>query len=153
MRALGTEVERLDHLHLRQIVVQLVFYALSLVLILIRFLLGALGLGRGALGSAVFGLMIAALVALAACSAIQLRVWRRISRDPELASALNNEMVQSLGAEAWLWGFLGAAGSVIFYAIASFGGLVGDPVTIALTTIVAGRGAQRAAFFLKYRSA
>ena len=64
---------------------------------------------------------------------------------PELAAALNNEMVQALGAQAWVWGFLGAAGAVLFFAIASFFGLVGDPTTIALAAIVAGRGAQRAA--------
>jgi len=147
------EIEQFDRRHLRQIVVQLALYALSIALTLARFLLGEYGPSQGPFESVVLGLLIAALVSLAVCGALQLRLWRQISRNPEWAAALNNEMVQTLGAEAWLWGFLGASGSVLFYAVVSAFGLVGDPVTIALTTILAGRGAQRAAFFVRYRAA
>jgi len=153
MSGTGAEIERLDRVHQRQIVVQLGCYALSVSLLLLRFFLGAFGLERGPVTWTLLGLLVAALLALATCSALQLWSWRRISRNPDLAEALNNEMVQTLGAEAWLAGFLGAAGAVLFYAIASLGGLVADPVTIALTTILVGRGAQRMAFYIRYRSA
>lgn len=149
----AVEVEQLDRKHLRQIGFQLVFYALCVSLVLTRFFCQAYGLSRRPIGVIVLGALIASLIGQAACAVVQLRLWKRISRDSQLAAALNNEMVQAWGAEAWLAGFLGAAGSVLFFAIVSAFRLVADPVTIALATILMGRGAQRAAFFVKYRSA
>ena len=149
----GAEIEQFDRRHLRQIAAQLVLYAVSISLLLVRFFLGVCGLNQHPPGLAVLGLLIAALISLTVCSALQLMLWRRVSRDPDSAAALNNEMVQALGAAAWLWGFLGAVGSVLFFAILSAFGLVADPVTIAVATILSGRSAQRVAFFVRYRAA
>jgi len=153
MSSSSAEIEQFDRRHLRQIAAELVLYAISISLLLVRFFFGVYGLNQRPPGFVVLGLLIAALISLTACAVLQLRLWRRISRNPEWAAALNNEMVQALGASAWLWGFLGAAGSVLFFAILSAFGLVADPVTIAVATILSGRGAQRTAFFVGYRAA
>ena len=77
---------------------------------------------------------------------------RKIRQDPLLDEALNNEMVQSLETQSWKAAYIGAIATTSFFALVGFVYPVCDLVLVALTSVVAGAGANRATFYFKYRS-
>jgi hypothetical protein len=76
---------------------------------------------------------------------------RDIHQEPHLEAALNNELVKSITTQSWVAAYIGTSAMTLFFAITSSFYPICDPVTISLTSIVAGAGASRAYFYFKYK--
>jgi len=148
-----TEIERLDRLRLRYLGAYLSFSGVALVLFLVRFFFYAYGLNGSPAGMAVLIGLFVTVPASGLCVLGQGLLWARIRKDPRLKEALDDELLRAIEAQAWKAAYVGSAATVLFFAIASSMVHVCDGVTIALTTILVGAIAQRAAFYVKYRSA
>ena len=116
-----------------------------------RYFFRASGLNQQPVGYLVLaGLVITLLIQVyMALKAAQM--GRIIDNDPELKTALNDELVQSLEVRAWKAAYFGAVGATVFFALAWFFYPVCDPVMVALTAIITGLGANRAAFYFLYK--
>jgi hypothetical protein len=146
------DIERLDRKRLRNLGTYLVFFVAFVILMLVRFFFRGHGLNEQPIGIAVLVGLIVTLLAQGGLMYKQVRIASRINRDPHLKAAFDNELLRHLESQAWKAAYIGAAATVLFFAIVSGFHPVCDPVMIALTTIIVGAGAQRATFYLKYRS-
>jgi hypothetical protein len=76
----------------------------------------------------------------------------RIRRDPELAEALDNELVREYFVRSWSVAFIAAAATTLVFAVAAaYSPVFRDPLTIALTTIMVGITAHHVAFYCRVR--
>lgn len=148
---MDTDIERLDRKRLRNLGAYLIFFVAFMILMLVRFFFRVPGLNERPVGFAVLAGLIVTLIAQAVFIVMQARLAARINKDPHLKAAFANGLLRHLEAQAWKAAYIGAAATVLLFAIVSSFYPVCDPVMIALTTIIVGAGAQRATFYFKYR--
>jgi len=149
---MDTEIERMDRERLRYLGWYVSCFSVFVVLSLVRFFFRTSGLNHEPIGVAVLVGMVVTAVGVFGCVAMQFRAAWKIRGNEEVKAAFDNEVLRLLDAKAWRAAYIASAVTVLFFAIASSFYSVCDPVMIALTTIVAGAGAQRAAYYFMYRS-
>lgn len=149
---MDSEIERLDKMRMRYLEWYLIGIILFLILSLLRYFFRLRGLNTQPIGFAVLvGLFLG--VGLIAFSTYKNAILvRKIKGDPLLEEALYNELVHSLETQSWKAAFIGAIAVTSFFALVGFIYPICDMVLVALTSIVAGAGANRATFYFKYRS-
>lgn len=114
---------------------------------LLRFILRANDIGTQAVQVAILVILILCIL-LQAYFAINLKITvSKIKKDPQLYSALYNELVRLHELKAWRVAFFSSLGSVVLIAVLSFFMPVRDIVFIALTAILAGSGGYHSAFY------
>ena len=120
-------------------------------MILTRHFFRLSGLNSQPIGTAVLIGMITALLVQVISLIRSALLERNIQQDPNLEAALNNELVKSLVTQSWIAAYIGSAGSTLIFAFTSNFYPLCDPVTISLTSIIAGAGASRAYFYFRYK--
>ena len=102
-------------------------------------------------GPILLGMTLAALLC-AFCVVAYAVFASTIRRDPELAEALDNELMRAYFARSWIAAFIAAAATTLLFAIAaSYSPVFRDPLTISLTTIIVGITAHHIAFYCRVR--
>lgn len=149
---MDSEIEKLDKMRMRYLEWFLIGFFLFLILSLFRYFFRLSGLNDQPIGIAVLAGLFFCVGLIAFSTYKSAILARKIRQDPLLDEALNNEMVQSLETQSWKAAYIGAIASTSFFALVGFVYPVCDLVLIALTSIVAGAGANRATFYFKYRS-
>jgi hypothetical protein len=150
---MNPEIEILDKQRMRYLELTLIGIAAALILSVIRFFFRLRDLNAQPIGMAVLIGLILSVLLMAFSSLGSARLGRKIRNDPALKAALYNELVISLEIQSWRAAFLGAVATNAFFALTYFFYPVCDPVMVTLTSIIAGLGAYKATFYLKYRSA
>ena len=146
------DIELLDRRRMALLKWYLVGFAVSLALMLTRHFFRQGGLNAQPIGAVVLAGAVAGLALQAACVVLSELLERDIRHDPRLQAALHNELVQSLVSQSWIAAYIGASAMTLFFAITGAFYPICDPVTISLTSIVAGAGASRAYFYFRYRA-
>lgn len=148
---MNTDIEFLDQQRMKFLKWYLVGFFIFMVLMLTRHFFRSGGLNSEPIGMVVLIGLILTLLLQAACVTQSALLERNIRQKPDLEAALNNELVKSLTTQSWIAAYIGTAGMTLFFAITWFFYPICDPVTISLTSIVAGAGASRAYFYFKYK--
>jgi hypothetical protein len=146
------DIELLDRQRLRAMQWFCIGFIVFMPLTMVRFFLRLSGLNTQPIGYIILAFMIAALIVVGSCTLVLALLGRRIATDPRLQAALHNEFVQSLRIRSWKAAYLGAVGSVVFFALAELFYPICDPMMIALTTILSGAGAYHLTFYFRYRA-
>ena len=146
------DIELLDRKRMVLLKWYLIGFVVSLAMMLTRHFFRESGLNAQPVGAVVLAGAIAGVLLQAVCVALSALLERDIHRDPRLEAALHNELVQSLTSQSWVAAYIGASAMTLFFAITSSFYPICDPVTISLTSIVAGAGASRAYFYFRYRA-
>ena len=146
------DIEFLDRKRMAILKWYLVGFAVSLALMLTRHFFRQSGLNARPIGAAVLVGAVAGLLLQVVCVILSARLERDIRQEPRLEAALHNELVQSLVSRSWIAAYIGTSAMTLFFAITSAFYPVCDPVSISLTSIVAGAGASRAYFYFRYRA-
>lgn len=151
----GTEMEDpevLESLRMKFLRGYLAGVSLFLVLWFTRFFFRASGLNSKPAGLLVLaGLIASALV-------FSYFLWRlsllnaRISKDPAVGEAVNNELFQYCALRAWKPAFIGSVATTLVLAMVQFAYPVIDLVFVALSSIVTGAFCYLAALYLMCRS-
>jgi hypothetical protein len=146
-----TDIEYQDQQRMNFLKWYLIYFGIFMVLILMRHFFRLDGLNAQPIGYAVLiGLVITLLLQVFfVIKSVQLA--KEIQKDPQLDAALNNELVKSLMTQSWIAAYIGAVGMTVFFAITGFFYPICDPVTISLTAIAVGAGANRAYFYFRYK--
>ena len=145
------DIEFLDQQRMKYLKWYLVGFTICLALMLTRHFFRLGGLNSQPIGTVVLAGMIATLLLQAFCVIRSALLERDINKEPHLAAALNNELVKSITTQSWVAAYIGACGMTLFFAITWSFYPICDPVTISLTSIIAGAGASRAYFYFKYK--
>jgi hypothetical protein len=149
---MNLDIEFLDQQRMNFLKWYLVGFIICLILMLTRHFFRLSGLNAQPIGIVV---LIGATISLLIQVIYILRsalLERDINQDPKLKSALNNELVQNLTTQSWMAAYIGTCGMTLFFAVTSSFYPICDPVTISLTSIVAGAGTSRAYFYFKYKT-
>ena len=148
---MNTDIEFLDQQRMKFLKWYLFGFIIFMVLFLTRHFFRLDGLNSQPIGTAILIGLIATLL-LQVISVIQSALLERnIHKDPCLEAALNNELVKSLTTQSWVAAYIGTCGMTLFFAITWSFYPICDPVTISLTSIIAGAGASRAYFYFRYK--
>jgi len=146
-----TDIEFLDQERMRFLKWYLVGFTICLLLMLTRHFFRLSGLNSQPIGTIVLiGLFLTLLLQII-CVVRSALLERDIHQDPSLEAALNNELVKSLTTQSWVAAYIGTCGMTLFFAITWSFYPICDPVTISLTSIIAGAGASRAYFYFRYK--
>ena len=148
---MNTDIEFLDQQRMKYLKWYLIGFVIFMVLMLTRHFFRLDGLNSKPIGTAVLIGLFATLLTQVICLIKSALLVRDIHQDPRLEAALNNELVKSLETQSWIAAYIGSAGMTLFFAITWSFYPICDPVTISLTSIVAGAGASRAYFYFKYK--
>ena len=130
----------------------LIGFGVCLTTMLTRHFCRRSGLNSQPVGHAVLVGAVAALALQVFCVIKSALLERVVRQDPHLEAALNNELVKSLTTQSWIAAYMGTAAMTLFFAITSSFYPICDPVSISLTSIVAGAGASRAYFYFRYKA-
>jgi len=104
------------------------------------------------LGGVVLMGMVLSLLLCVCCVVAYAVLASRIRRDPDLAEALDNELVRSYFNRSWVVAFIAAAvTTLIFATLSSFSPVFRDPLMIAFTSIVVGLTAHHVTFYCRVR--
>ena len=145
------DIEVLDQKRMTFLKWYLISFGISMLLMLTRYFFRMDGLNSQPIGIAVLIGAVVTLLWQAVCLIRSALLERDIHQDPHLEAALNNELVKSLVTRSWIAAYIGSAGMTLFFAITSSFYPICDPLTISLTSIVAGAGASRAYFYFRYK--
>jgi len=124
-----------------------------LVLWFTRFFFRSSGLNAQPLGYAVLAGLIAAAVVFIYYQVRLAMINTRISRNPEIGEAVNNELYRHCARRAWKPAFIGAITTTMILALVSFGYPVIDLMFVALSNIVVGSFVYLSALYLYWRAA
>ena len=149
---MSSDIEVLDRKRMSYLKWYLVGFGISLILMLTQFFFQRDGLNSQPIGIAVLVGVAVTLLLQAICVIRSALLERHILQHPHLDAALNNELVKSLVAQSWIAAYVATAGMTVFFAITSSFYPVCDPLTISLTSTVAGAGASRAYFYFRYQA-
>jgi hypothetical protein len=149
---MNSDIEYLDQQRMKFLKWYLVGFFIFMVLMLTRHFFRAGGLNSEPIGIAVLVGLILTLLLQAVCVTLSARLEKRIQKEPHLKAALNNELVKSLTTESWIAAYIGTSAMTLFFAITWSFYPICDPVSISLSSIVAGAGASRAYFYFKYKT-
>ena len=114
---------------------------------LLRFILRASDIGSQAVQLVILIILILCVLVQAYFAINLKKTVSQIKRDPQLYSALYNELVRLHELKAWRVAFFSSLGFLILIAILSFFMPVRDIVFIALTAILAGSAGYHSAFY------
>jgi hypothetical protein len=148
---MNTDIEFLDQQRMKFLKWYLVGFAICLTLMLTRHFFRLSGLNSEPIGVVVLIGAILTLLLQVICVIRSALLERDINKIPHLAAALNNELVKSITTQSWIAAYIGTSGMTLFFAITWSFYPICDPVSISLTSIVAGAGAHRAYFYFKYK--
>jgi hypothetical protein len=148
---MNADVELLDRKRMTYLKWYLIGFAVFMVLMLTRHFFRRDGLNSQPVGKAVLVGLFLTLLLQVVCLVGSALLERDIHRDPRLEAALNNELVKSLMTQSWVAAYIGCAGMTLFFAITSSFYPICDPVSISLSSIIAGAGASRAYFYFRYK--
>ena len=148
---MNSEIEVLDKKRMSYLEWFLVGFGVFLILSITRFFFRLGGLNSQPVGYAVLVGLILGLAVMAFSTYKSAILARKIKDDPGLEEALYNELVQSLEVQSWKAAYIGAIGTTVFFALVGSFYPICDLVLVALTSIFAGAGANRATFYFKYR--
>jgi lysylphosphatidylglycerol synthetase-like protein (DUF2156 family) len=148
---MNADVEILDQKRMIYLKWYLIGFAAFMVLMLTRHFFRRDGLNSQPIGVAVLVGLVVTVLWQAVCLIRSAFLERDIQRDPRLEAALNNELVKSLMTQSWVAAYVGCAGMTLFFAITWSFYPICDPVTISLSSIAAGAGANRAYFYFRYK--
>ncbi len=147
------DIETMERRRLRLLEGWLIGQVAFLSLIVVRSIERATDPNAPPLGGPVLTGMVLSLLLCVGCVLAYAVMASKIRRDPDLAEALDNELVRSYFSRSWLVAFIGAAATVLIFAVlATYSPVFGDPLTIAFTTILVGMTAQSVTFYSKVRS-
>ena len=149
---MSTDIEYLDQQRMKFLKWYLVGFAIFMVLMLTRHFFRLGGLNSQPIGNAVLVGLLLTLALQVICVTRSALLEREIHRNPRLEAALNNELVKSIVTQSWIAAYIGASAMSLFFAITWSFYPICDPVTIALSTIIAGAGASRAYFYFRYKT-
>lgn len=148
---MNTNIEVLDQQRMKFLKWYLVGFTICLALMLTRHFFRQSGLNSQPIGYIVLAGMILTLLLQVVCIVRSALLERDIQQDPNLEAALNNELVKSLTTQSWVAAYIGTSAMTLFFAITWSFYKVCDPVSISLTSIIAGAGASRAYFYIRYK--
>lgn len=148
---MNTDIEFLDQQRMKFLKWYLVGFTICIILMLTRHFFRLSGLNSEPIGMVVLSGMIVTLLLQVVCVIRSALLERNIHQEPHLEAALNNELVKSLTTQSWVAAYIGTSAMTLFFAITWSFYPICDPVTISLTSIVAGAGASRAYFYFKYK--
>ena len=146
-----TDIEYLDQQRMKFLKWYLINFSICLVLMLTRHFFRLDGLNSEPIGVAVLIGAIITLILQAFFITRSVLLERDIRHNPGLEAALNNELVKQLMTQSWVAAYIGTSLMTIFFAITSSFYPICDPVTISLTSIIAGAGANRIYFYFRYK--
>ena len=148
---MSKDIEYLDQQRMKFLKWYLVGFAICLLLMLTRHFFRSSGLNSQPIGVAVLIGAVLTLLLQLICVVKSALLERDIRQVPHLEAALNNELVKAITTQSWIAAYIGTSAMTFFFAIAQSFYPICDPVTISLTSIVAGAGASRAYFYFKYK--
>ena len=149
---MNTDIEFLDLQRMKFLKWYLIGFVICLTLMLTRHFFRLSGLNEQPIGKWVLIGAILSLLLQAVCVIRSALLERYIHQEPDLEAALNNELVKSLTTQSWVAAYLGTSAMTLFFAITGSFYPICDSVTISLTSIIAGAGASRAYFYLRYKA-
>jgi hypothetical protein len=127
-------------------------FALFMALILTRHFFRRDGLNEQPIGTAVLIGLLITLGVIIICVIRLALVEREIRKDPKVEAALHNELVKAIDTQAWIAAFLATCLMTLFWAVTSSFYPICDAVSISLSSICAGAGANRAYFYFRYKA-
>lgn len=145
------ELEKIEEKRLNYLKWYILGFTLFITLMLLRHFFRLGGTNQGLLGTIVLGGLIFSVAIQALFVLLSASLEREIKGNPKLKAALQNELVQSIGQQAWAAAYLGAAGMTLLFAVSWFFYPLCDPVTISLCSIAMGAGAHRIYFYYRYK--
>jgi len=148
---MNKDIEYLDQQRMKFLKWYLVSFTIFMLLMLTRHFFRLGGFNAQPIGIAVLIGLIATLILQVIFIVRSALLERDIRQDPRLEAALNNELVKSLETQSWIAAYIGSAGMTLFFAITWSFYPICDPVTICLSAIAAGAGANRAHFYFRYK--
>jgi hypothetical protein len=149
---MGSEIEGLERRRLRLLEGYLIGQVAFLALMVSRSVERATIPDPPPLGGLVLTGMVLSVLLCVCCVLAYAVLASRFRRDPELAEALDNELVRAYFTQSWMVAFIAAAAAVLIFAIlAAYSPVFRDPLTIAFTTILVGLTAHWVAFYCKVR--
>ena len=149
---MSSEIETIERRRLRLLEGYLLGQVVFLALMVARSVRRATVPEPPPLGCLVLAGMVLSLLLCVGCVVAYAVLASRFRRDPELAEALDNELVRTYFTQSWMVAFIAAAATVLIFAIAAACSPVfRDPLTIAFTTILVGLTAHWVTFYCKVR--
>lgn len=149
---MGSDIESMERRRLRLLEGYLFGLVLFLALLIARSIERAVVLHPPPLGGPVLAGMTLALLLCVSCVVAYAILASKIRRDPELAEALDNELVRAYFTGSWMVAFVAAAVTALIFAIlAAYSPVFRDPLMIAFTTIIVGLTAHHISFYCKVR--
>ena len=148
---MNTDIEYIDQERMKYLKWYLVGFFIFMVLMLTRHFFRSSGLNSEPIGITVLIGLILSLFLQAVCLIKSAQLEKKIQKAPHLKAALNDELVKSLTTQSWIAAYIGTSAMALFFAITWSFYPICDPVTISLTSIIAGAGASRAYFYFKYK--
>jgi hypothetical protein len=122
--------------------------SLFLLFWLLRFFLRSSGILYEPMRSIGIAVLIAALIAQVYYVIKLAYIAKKMKSDPELFSALNNELVQLNELKSWKTAFFSTVGCLLFLGLISFIFPIEDLIFVILTAILTGSGAYNLAFLV-----
>jgi len=149
---MSSDIEAMERRRLRLLEGYLLGLVAFLALVIARSIERAVVPDAPALGGPVLVGMILSVLLCVVCMGAYAVLAARIRRDPNLAEALDNELVRAYFVRSWVAAFVAAAATTVVFAIgAAYSTVFRDPLTIALTTIIVGITAHHVAFYCRVR--
>jgi len=149
---MSPDIETMERRRLRLLEGYLLGLVVFLALLIARSIERAVVPDAPALGGPVLVGMTLSTLLCVVCVVAYAVLAARIRRDPDLAEALDNELVRSYFVRSWIVAFVAAAATTLVFAIAaSYSPVFRDPLAIALTTIIVGMTAHHVAFYCRVR--
>jgi drug/metabolite transporter (DMT)-like permease len=149
---MSSDIETMERRRLRLLEGYLLGLVACLTLMIIRTVQRAVVAEPPPLGGSVLIGMVLSLVLCVSCVAAYGALASRIRRDPELAQALDNELVRSYFTRSRMVGFGAAAATALIFAfLSAFSPVFDDTVMTALTTVIVGLTGHHLAFYCRVR--
>lgn len=146
------KIEVFDQRRMKALQWYVISFAVFMVLILTRHFFRRDGLNDEPIGIAVLVGLFLSLGGLVLSLFRLVILEREIRQDPRLEAALNNELVKAIETQSWIAAYIATALMTLFFAITWSFYPICDPVSISLSSIAAGAGANRAYFYFKYKT-
>lgn len=149
---MNKDIENIDQMRMLYLKWHIVGFVIFMVLMLVRHFFRLSGLNEQLVGKIVLAGLIMSVIIQAVFVLLSALLENEIRTDPHLKNSLHNELVQSINLQAWIAAYIGAAGITVLFAITGFFYPLCDPMTISLSAITMGAGAQRIYFYTRYKN-
>lgn len=142
------QIEKLENDRRRNTKGFFLVQSLFLIFWLLRFFLRSSGILYSQLRTIGIIVLVAALIAQVYYVIKLASIAKKMKSDPEIFSALNNELVQLNELKSWKAAFFSTVGCLLFLGLISFLFPIKDLIFVILTAILAGSGAYNLAFLV-----